>query len=72
MKVVIILNREVKIDVYGRPVTANFKTYFDINGKLFEVRTICALKLKNELTKNLSKPSETCRTYLQMRKASGY
>ena len=56
-----------KIDVYGRPVTANFKSYFEINCKLFEVKTICALKWKNELTtKNLSKPSETCRTYLQM------
>jgi hypothetical protein len=62
--------REVKIDVYDTPVTAitaNFKSYFEINCKLFEVRTICALKLKNELTKNLSKPSETCRTYRQMR-----
>ena len=59
--------REVKIDVYDRPVTANFKSYFEINCKLFEVRTICALKLKNELTKNLSKPLETFRTFLQMR-----
>jgi hypothetical protein len=59
--------RDVKIDIYGRPVTANFKSHFEINCKLFEVKTICALKLKNELTtKNLSKPSETCRTYLQM------
>jgi hypothetical protein len=59
--------RGVKIDVYDRRVTANFKSYFEINCKLFEVRTICALKWKNELPKNLSKPSETCRSYLQMR-----
>ena len=43
-------NREVKIVVYGTPVTANVKSYFEINCKLFEVKTICALKLKNELT----------------------
>ena len=45
--------RGYKIDVYGRSVTANFKSFFEINCKLFEFRTICALKLKNELTKNL-------------------
>jgi hypothetical protein len=37
---------------------------------VFEVRRICALKLKHAIAKNLSKALKTCRfelTYLQMR-----
>ena len=60
---------EVKIDVYGRPVTANAKLQVGFSGEVLAVRIriICALLLKNGLTKNLPKPSKTCRTYLQIR-----
>ena len=36
------LNRDLKIVVYGKPltVTANIKSYFDFNSLVFEFRTI--------------------------------
>jgi hypothetical protein len=48
--------REVKTDVYGRPLTENFKSYLELECLLFEVsfevtvlqfRVICVLKLKH-------------------------
>ena len=32
---------DLKTDVYGKPLTANFKSYFDFNSYVFEFRTIC-------------------------------
>ena len=38
-----VLNKDLKIDVYGKPQTANFKSYVDFNSLVFEFKTIGTL-----------------------------